>query len=376
MFLKKISLLFCLLFFSSASLGSDRIKSITFGAMLLDRDKFGLIDANLDRIKSNNFNSITLIVDWYVDNHLDPKILPRYSGAPFPETDWFKPTLTHEEIIEISKKANLRGLDVILKMHIDTLDWPFGGKGRYAIKPNDVLWDYYTKFAVDTAIVANKINAKLLILGTETDKLALNPSKWRSIIKSVKQHYSGPLSYAASFSGKPNFSASQWSMPKRCGPCKTKIWGEFDFIGFEPYAALTAKKDPSLDEMKKGVRKIIDKVMLPISKKYNNKKIIIPEIAFFSFDGVNTNPISLDTSKYKIEDMPPDHEEQSMAYQAWLEVLNEKDYQDLVYGIILWPGYLREPSEDMQTWIHNEKGDLIWGKKAEKTIRDVFKNWD
>ena len=147
MFLKKISLLFFLLFFSSASLGSDRIKSITFGAMLLDRDKFGLIDANLDRIKSNNFNSITLIVDWYVDNHLDPKILPSIQalkGAKFPETDWFKPTLTHEEIIEISKKANLRGLDVILKMHIDTLDWPFGGKGRYAIKPNDVLWDYYT----------------------------------------------------------------------------------------------------------------------------------------------------------------------------------------------------------------------------------------
>ena len=95
-----------------------------------------------------------------------------------------------------------------------------------------------------------------------------------------------------------------------------------------------------------------------------------------SFDGVNTNPISLDTSKYKVEDMPPDHEEQSMAYQAWLEVLNEKDYQDLVYGIILWSGYLREPSEDMQTWIHNEKWDLIWGKKAEKTIRDGFKNWN
>ena len=237
-------------------------------------------------------------------------------------------------------------------------------------------WDYYTKFAIDTAIVANKINAKLLILGTETDKLALNPSKWRSIIKSVKQYYSGPLSYAASFNGKPNFSASQWSAPKNCGPCKTKIWGEFDFIGFEPYAALTAKKDPSLDEMKKGVRKIIDKVMLPISKKYNNKKIIIPEIAFMSFDGVNTNPISLDTSKYKVEDMTPDHEEQSMAYQAWLEVLNEKDYQDLVYGIILWPGYLREPSDDMQTWIHNDKWDLIWGKKAEKTIRDIFKNWN
>ena len=84
-----------------------------------------------------------------------------------------------------------------------------------------------------------------------------------------------------------------------------------------------------------------------------------------SFDGVNSNAISLDTSKYKVEDMPPDYEEQSMAYQAWLEVLNEKDYQDLFFGIILLPGYLTEPSEDMQTWIYNEKCDLTWGKKAE-----------
>ena len=73
MFLKKFYLLCFLLFFSTTSLGADRIKSITFGAMLLDRDKFGLIDANLDRIKSNNFNSITLIVNWYVNNYLDPQ---------------------------------------------------------------------------------------------------------------------------------------------------------------------------------------------------------------------------------------------------------------------------------------------------------------
>ena len=375
MFLRYFFVLMHFLFFTNIAFGDERIKSITLGGMELDRGKFHLIDANLDRIKSSNFNSITLIVDWYVDTHRDPKILPRYPGEPFPDTNWFKPTLTHEEIIEISKKARLRGLDIILKMHVDTLDWPFGGQGRYAIKPSSVLWDHYKNFAIDTAKIANKIKAKLLFLGTETDHLATNRAKWKQIIKSVKKYYSGPLSYASSFNGKPNFSASQWSPPANCGPCKTKIWEEFDFIGFEPYAALTSKTDPSLDEMKQGVRKIIDKVMLPLSKKYN-KKIIIPEIAFMSFDGVNTNPISLDTSKYKVEDMPPDHEEQAMAYQAWLEVLNEKKYKNLVHGIIIWPGYLREPSEEMQSWIHNEKWDLIWGKKAEQTIRNAFNDWN
>lgn len=375
MFKKSFFVLMYFLLFTKLAFGDERIKSITLGGMDLDRSKFHLIDANLDRIKSTNFNSITLIVDWYVNTHQDPKILPRYPGEKFPETNWFRPTLTHDEIVEISKKARSRDLNVILKMHIEPLDWPFGGQGRYAIKPSDVLWEHYEKFAIDTAKIANKVSAQLLFLGTETDRLATNPAKWKSIIKSVKKYYRGPLSYASSFNGKPNFSASKWSSPANCGPCKTKIWGEFDLIGFEPYAALTSKTDPSLDEMKMGVRKIIDSVMLPLSKKYN-KKLIIPELAFMSFDGVNTNPISLDTSKYKVEDMPPDHEEQAMAYQAWLEVLNEQKYQNLVDGVILWPGYLREPSESMQSWIHNEKWDLIWGKKAEETIRDTFDNWN
>ena len=57
--------------------------------------------------------------------------------------------------------------------------------------------------------------------------------------------------------------------------------------------------------------------------------------------------------------MPPDHEEQSMAYQAWLEVLNEAEYQDKIDGIILWAGYLSKESEKIGSWVHNDKYDQI-----------------
>ena len=74
--------------------------------------------------------------------------------------------------------------------------------------------------------------------------------------------------------------------------------------------------------------------------------------------------------------MPPDHEEQALAYQAWLETMNEDLYRDSLFrGIILWPGYIMEPSKDMQHWIHNDKGGKIWGKKAETTIKTVFADW-
>lgn len=101
---KSFFVLMYFLLFTKLAFGDERIKSITLGGMDLDRSKFHLIDENLDRIKSTNFNSITLIVDWYVNTHQDPKILPRYPGEKFPETNWFRPTLTHDKIIEISKK--------------------------------------------------------------------------------------------------------------------------------------------------------------------------------------------------------------------------------------------------------------------------------
>ena len=77
-----------------------------------------------------------------------------------------------------------------------------------------------------------------------------------------------------------------------------------------------------------------------------------------------------------VDDMPPDHEEQALAYQAMLEVLNESHYKDFVEGIILWSGYLTESSEKNRNWVHNDKWDLIWGKKAEDTIKKVFANWN
>lgn len=352
-----------------------RMKGITFGAMDLDRSRFHLIDQNLDRIKGNGFNSITLIVDWYVENHKDTRVSPRYLGGPFPETGWFAPTLSHDEIKSISRKARARGLGVVLKMHIDTLDWPFGGKSRYAIPPSKELWENYERFAIDTAKIAEEVDAQVLFIGTETDALQRSSRNWQKIINAARQNYSGPISYAASFNASSDFRAPRAGQAaSKCGACNVSIWGSMDFIGFEPYVGLSNDKDASLDELKEGVRRTIDLVIAPLGRKYG-KKILIPELNFYSFDGVATNPISLDSSKYKVDEMPPDHNEQALAYQAWLEVMNEDRYRDLFAGVILWAGYLTEENSKLRHWVHRNKRDLIWGKPAENTIRNVFADW-
>jgi hypothetical protein len=198
---------------ASLSIADERIRSITFGGMDLDRSKWHLIDQNLDRIVDVGFNSITLIVDYYVNDYKDPNIRPIYPGEPFPDTNWFRPTLTNEEIMDIALKAKKRGLSTILKMHIDTLDWPTGGKGRYALNPKGGNWDLlfknYQKFAEKTAQTASTINAQVLIIGTETDTLVeqKHANRWKPIVAAVRSRYKGPISYASSFNAKAGFFA-------------------------------------------------------------------------------------------------------------------------------------------------------------------------
>ena len=66
-----------------------------------------------------------------------------------------------------------------------------------------------------------------------------------------------------------------------------------------PHVVRTKDKTFLTEEEKDEKKFGIDVLMTPWIILSSDKKIIIPEIAFMSFDGVNTNPISLDTSKYK-----------------------------------------------------------------------------
>jgi len=118
------------------------MKGITFGALVWPEKNLKWVDYNLDRLKTIGVDSIILAPDWYLDDYTDPTIEPWYRHKKgFPDTSWFSPTLYDREVKQIIRKAQARGFRVLLKPHVDTLDSPFGGIGRWGLRPAGNDWD-------------------------------------------------------------------------------------------------------------------------------------------------------------------------------------------------------------------------------------------
>jgi hypothetical protein len=379
-YVKVSFLFFCLVFSpfeSNLSANDDFMKGFTFGGMLWPEGNLNLVDYNLDRLETLGVNSIILIIDWYVDDHTDPTIEPWYRDKPgFPDTQWFSPTLFDQDVIEIINKAHNKGIRVALKLHVETLDWPFGGIGRYGLQIDTGRWDElfasYLNFISHYATLAESNGVEIFILGCELDSMTIstvaglnNPDeRWRYMISEARKIYSGQMTYSCALHG-------DWEFP-RYDPQSVTFWDALDYIGFEIYRGMTKDdSNPSLAELKDGVRDIFNNWVKPLSEQYN-KKVIIPEINYHSFDGVNSNPIGLNGSSPYNHNSPVDHQEQADCYEAVLEVVAEiTENEDYLDGIFWWAGYLIDPNGNYD-WVESDKYDPIWFKPAEDVVRKYW----
>ncbi len=347
------------------------MRGITFGAMYWPERNLELVEYNLDRLLTFGVNSIALVVDWYVDDYRDPTIEPWYRDRPgFPDTTWYFPTLYDDEVRYIVREAHARGMRVLLKPHVETLNWAFGNPGRGELRPRGGDWDTlfasYTEFITHYARLAEELGVEVLSVGCELETMThpfaglTDPdSRWRRIIARVREVYSGKLTYSCSFHGPPD---ATWSSPNHI-----TFWDALDYIGFEIYRGLTYKRDPTLAELKAAVRDIFDRFVEPLSEEFG-KPVLVPEINYYSYDGVNTTPIN-----------PPrgrrvDHGEQALCYEAVLstveEILAEKDY---LAGLFWWAGYLVDPAEDY-SWVKRDRYDFFWFKPAQEVLKRYWGN--
>ncbi len=344
----------------------DFMRGITFGAMYWPERNLDLVEYNLDRLLTFGINSIALVVDWYVDDYTDPTIEPWFRDKPgFPNTTWYFPTLYDEEVEYIIREAHARGMRVLLKPHVETLNWAFGNPGRGELRPRGGDWDTlfasYTDFICHYAQLAEELGVEVLSVGCELETMTHafagldDPdARWRRIISQVRGIFSGRLTYSCAFGGPPD---ATWSSPNHI-----TFWDALDYIGFEIYRGLTYKRDPTLAELKAAVRDIFDRFVEPLAKKFR-KPVLIPEINYYSYDGVNTTPIDPPRGR------PVDHREQALCYEAVLstvqELLREKDY---LAGLFWWAGYLVNPEEDY-SWVQRDRYDFIWFKPAQEVLR-------
>jgi len=333
-------------------------KGIVFGAMKWSKEEKRHINHALNTAEDFDVEWIAIVPEWFVTPNVNgSKIQPLYEKDFTNTTGWITPSLTDEELIKIINKAKRKGIKIVIKPHIDPIDFGMtAGSSRGSLHPNDwnTFFTNYENFILHYADLAEEQKADMLIIGTELDTVVRDMpnanTKWHSLINKIREKYSGPITYSASCYNEC------WS------PRQVTFWDDLDYIGFEPYFAVTSNNDPTIEELKAGFDKKLNKYAKPLHTKYN-KPVLITEANVYSYDGVNKHP--LDPPK---ENAKADFQEQSDYYDALMQSIIEKDW---INGIYWWGWYLSTSEKGDYS---NDLYDPFIHKKAGKTLSSWYKD--
>jgi len=130
------------------------------------------------------------------------------------------------------------GLKVMLKPHVWVVrqGWP----GDYDL-PDEAAWQHweqsYTDYLDMMTDIAIRYEVELLCIGTEYRIPARErPEYWRSLIRRIRERYSGKVTYAANWDNYENIA----------------FWDELDLIGIDAYFPVAEAKNPSVRSLLKG----------------------------------------------------------------------------------------------------------------------------
>ncbi len=359
------------------SLSSDFQRGVVFGGMFWPDHNFPLINKNYEVLQEFGVQYIAVVPNWFVFpdyRGMDIRPFYRHDGEFPNDTNWITPTLTDEELTDIVKGAQEKGIKVVLKPHLDPIDFGMPGhEARGAFHPEDwdVWFEKYTDFILHYAKLSEELGIEILIIGTELDTATMEAlddygappdatERWRKMIGQIRQVYSGFLTYSVACEEGGE------------GPSNIKFWDDLDFIGFEPYFGLTEKNNPSIEEMKEAFDRAFDQYAKPLYEKYG-KPVLLTEVNVYSFDGVNRDPIGLAVREQypgpdSIENLPVDHQEQADYYEAFFQSVTERDW---IKGCYWWGWYLDTTIEKADSWLKEDPYDPFVRKRAGQ----VLKKW-
>ncbi|HEY9877480.1 MAG TPA: cellulose binding domain-containing protein [Leptolyngbyaceae cyanobacterium] len=263
--------------------------------------------------------------------------------------------------------AKNKGLSVWLKPHLDLV----GGEFRGGLDPADraTFFSNYKKILLDYARLGQKYGAEALVLGTELNGVTKSSDRaaWLDIINSVKQVYSGKLTYAAN-----------WDAPD-----KIPFVDKLDMIGIDAYYPLTQNRNATVDQLVTawtgtpedgfvrqltGGQSIVD--WLEGISKSTGKPIVFTEAGFRSADGNAAAP-------YQFWDQNTvDFEEQSRLYQAFFKVFGGEAPQsgDVSWfdGAQLWSWYatadMNNDPSDTDYAILNKPAEAVFKQYAAQLL--------
>src|SRR5262245_61253748 len=262
-------------------------------------------------LRDTGANWMGLLVTWYQQD-ASSNVVARH---PDPNKDH-----TDARIRTAIRDAHSRGLQVMLKPHVDALN----GQWRGDFNPsNPAAWfQSYTQFILHYAQIAQEEGAELYCMGTEFKTIsgAANRDRWVAVINSIRGAYGGPLTYAAN----ATFPADEFT--------SVSFWDQLDIIGLDGYFTLTDQNNPTLAQLVSAWtsnlfgENIVASVQNFASSR--QKPLIFTEIGYKSTDGANREPWNFGLSG------AVDTAEQRDCYEAAFTVWSQQS--SWMLGLFWW----------------------------------------
>ncbi len=224
-------------------------------------------------LKDTGANWMGLLVTWYQPD-ASSNVIARH---PDPNKDH-----SDARIRAAIRDARSRGLQVMLKPHVDALN----GQWRGDFNPsNPNAWfQSYTQFILHYAQIAQDEGVEAYCMGTEfrTISGAANRDRWIAVINAIKNVYTGALTYAAN----ATFPADEFT--------SVSFWDQLDLIGLDGYFTLTDQNNPTLSQLISAwtSNRFGENLVAAVQNFANSrqKPVIFTEIGYKSTDGTNREP--------------------------------------------------------------------------------------
>jgi hypothetical protein len=201
-------------------------------------------------------------------------------------------TLTDAALLQAIDLAHGKGLQVLLKPHVDPQD----GTNRWEINPSDrAAWfrsyqqmmTHYATIARHKGVEEFSVGCELATMSGPTDRIA-----WLTVINAIKAVYSAPLVYAA--------KADEYS--------NVSFWDQLNFIGIDAYFPLST--EPTTDVS------ALEAAWIPIRDQMSafavgaGRRILFTEAGYPSLVGAAVEPWNNEYSN------TPSPQEQAAGYEA------------------------------------------------------------
>ena len=273
-----------------------------------------------ETLKTHNIEWITIVPFLSQENHDKPSFRTRSRQNDS--------TPKYQRWRNLKQFSDTYGFKIMLKPHI-WLSNTTNGVWRSNIKMStQAEWDDwftdYSAYILDYAALAEELNIELFCIGTELHTPAIEqPEQWRTLIKQVRNIYSGKLTYGA------NWDKEIIDIP---------FWEDLDFIGVQAYFPIAEHNNPDLEELEQGWKKHF-KLLESLHQKYN-KPILFTELGYKSTSDAGIKPWEWDTLGNRFY-KKISKRTQALCYQAFFNTVWQQSWFE---GVHLWEWQSRSRS--------------------------------